>query len=174
MIPSAPHLSPAPHTGRRFARSAGLSRIFLCGMLVLPSMAFARFSVVARQLAYKEDAVGASYAGICTRYACRATLPIRMFGIRCVLNIRVSAPTKAGSGGVLFAVGPCEGGYRLELGPRNSFSAKYEVDSFGAMSKTYDVPIGSSADTSLDNGMDDGAVHPLVRVRLDVIATRRP
>jgi hypothetical protein len=150
-----------------------LRHIPLIAILILPHVAQAQFSLVATQLGYRDEADGASYEGICSRDACRATLPIRMFGIRCVLNIRVSAPTKAGSGGVLFAAGPCEGGYRLDLGPRNSFSAKYEVDSFGAVSKTYDVPIGSSADTSLDNGMDDGVVHPLVRVRLDVIATRR-
>jgi len=149
-----------------------LPRIFLCAVLIFPCAAQAQFSLVATQLGYKDEETGASYAGICSRDACRATIPIRIFGIRCVLNIRVSAPTKAGFGSVLFASGPCERGYRIDLANGNSRSDRYELDSFGAMSKAYDLPFGPSSNPSFGNGTDDGVVHPSVRVRLELIATQ--
>jgi len=146
--------------------------IVLCAVIALPSIAHAQFSLVATQLGLKDEASGRSYTATCAKDACRVTLPLMVAGIYCVLNIRASAPSTAGWGGLVFALGPCERGFQVKLAAGDSMSSRYQLDPFGAMSKVYFLPYGPPFFSFSGNGMDDGVARPSAMIRLDLIATQ--
>jgi hypothetical protein len=144
-------------------------------LLLIPAAAHAQFSVVVTELGSYNSADGPEYAAQCARDACRATLPVQVGAVRCVLNVRVGARNEAGVGQVMFAGGPCESGVTLAIDEYHS-QAFYKVDHFGATSKMFMLPFRLPAEAHAgghdDPLMDDGVYHFGVGVRLDIIATQ--
>ena len=146
----------------------------LCVLLLLPSIARAQFSLVARQVGPGDQAGYTSYDGICAKDACRVTLLVYVDKVPCVLNARVSAPDKVGGGEIRLATGPCRGGFERELNAGTAF-ARYQLDQFGATVETLRLqfrPRTVSGEADFPAGMDDGVVRPGTSVELDIIAAK--
>jgi hypothetical protein len=139
--------------------------------LLVPAAARAQFSVVVTELGSYNSADGPEYAAQCAKDACRATLPVQVGAVRCVLNVRVGAPTSFGAGRIIFAAGPCERGAKLAI-DQSYASVPYELDRFGAATKQFVLPFLRPSDADHDPYMDDGVVHGGAAVRLDIIATQ--
>lgn len=153
-----------------------LLRSTLYSLLFLPPMAYAQFSLVARQVGPEDPANYTSYNGICSFNACRDTLPVFFDKVPCVLNVRISAPNRLGTGQVNFAAGPCRGGFRIRITP-NLAAANYQIDRFGASSGVFRLeiePLIFSRTPDDPPGFDDGVVRPTTSVELDIIATKHP
>ena len=150
-----------------------LARAIVYAILATPCLAYAQFSLVATQIGPKDEPIGDSYTAACAKDACRVTLPVYVAGVGCVLNVRVSAPTLHGMGTVLFAAGPCQGGYQLDVYP-GAAAASYQLDAFGAMTRSYVVPLvphgygGIHSPAVLDDGVERR--RPDAVVRLDLVA----
>jgi hypothetical protein len=92
-----------------------------------------------------------------------------------VVNVRVAAPNKYGGGRVDFAVGPCRGGFQIRIA-RNSATALYETDQFGASIGIFSLdirPLKGADGVDDPPGMNDGVVRPTTAVELDIIANGR-
>jgi len=150
-----------------------ICRILVFVALLSPCAAKAQFSLAATQIGADGEAIGDAHDGTCTEDACRATLPVAVADDVCVLNVRVGAPERGGTGPILFAAGPCRSGRRLAVTPYPA-EALYHLDRFGAATASFDVPFQAGNEGNFPNNMDDGVVHPFARVRLDIIATAMP
>jgi hypothetical protein len=142
-------------------------------MIAVPSLARAQFSLVATQIGPKEEPIGTSYAATCAKDACRVTLPVYVAQVGCVMNVRVSRPTRHGMGNILFAAGPCQGGFKVAVDKDSFF---YQLDEFGAVSETYTLMfVPASPSTMIEGpfGSNDLVFRPSARfeLRLDLIAT---
>jgi hypothetical protein len=150
-----------------------LARAIVCAILATPCLAHAQFSLVATQIGPKEDPIGTSYTATCAKDACRVTLPVYVANVGCVLNVRVSRPTRHGLGKVIFAAGPCQGGFKVAVDKDSFF---YQLDEFGAVSETFTlmfVPASPSTMVEGPFGSNDLVFRPSARfkLRLDLIAT---
>ncbi len=144
----------------------------LYAMLLLPTIAHAQFSLVARQVGAQAPSEDTSYIGICSKDACRATLPVYFDNVPCVVNVRVAAPNRYGGGRIDFAAGPCRGGFEIRIAP-NSATALYETDQFGASTGVFRLdiqPLTVTGDIDDPPGINDGVVRPTTAVELDIIA----
>jgi hypothetical protein len=146
----------------------------LYALLLLPNMAHAQFSLVARQVGPGGPADDTYYHGICAKDACRATLLVYVDNVPCVLNARVSAPNKFGGGVIKLATGPCRGGFEIEVSPGTGV-ASYALDQFGAAVETLRLqfqPRTNSGEGDFLACMNDGVVRPGTSVELEIIATK--
>jgi hypothetical protein len=142
-------------------------------VLLLPTVADAQFSLNATELGFGAEQDGPTHAGTCGKDACRATLPVKLGGDVCILNIRVGAPAAEGWGSILFAAGPCRSG-RMLVVKGYPASTGYVPDRFGAATLAFDVPFQSAKWANLPDGWDDAVVHEAARVRLDIVAVKLP
>ncbi len=142
--------------------------------LLMPCLAHAQFSLVATQIGPKDEPLGDPYTATCAKDACRVTLPVYVERVGCILNVRVSAPTRHGTGSIIFAAGPCQGGYGLAVYP-GAASANYQLDPLGAMTRSYFVSFVRKGfgGTYSPEFLNDGVARPLpgAELRLDLIAT---
>jgi hypothetical protein len=129
-------------------------------LLVLPRFAFGQFSLVVTQIGPDGEEYGDAYAAHCADDACRATLPVRIDRDWCVLNIRVGAPARSGTGRVILALGPCRSKKTRAISAGWTPEV-YKLGQFASVSTEYDVP--------LDDPFDIAAAFS---VRLDIIAAR--
>jgi hypothetical protein len=148
-----------------------LARAILCAILAVPCLARAQFSLLATQIGPKEEPIGTSYAATCAKDACRVTLPVYVAQVGCVMNVRVSRPTRHGMGSILFAAGPCQGGFKVAVDKERVF---YQLDEFGAVSETHTLTFAPASPSTMIEGpfgSNDLVFRPSARLRLDLIAT---
>ncbi|HTW72858.1 MAG TPA: hypothetical protein VME47_23480 [Acetobacteraceae bacterium] len=165
----------APSQGAqgRGAQGRGALAVTICtalGIFWSPmAMARAEFTLDVTQVGYDGGSEGPTYAGTCAGAACRATLPVKLGGDLCILNVWVGAPAGDGEGSVRFSAGPCRSGQRLAIVDFPVW-AGYGIDRFGAATKTFNVPFHPAGGATYSGGIDDGVFHSSVSIRLDIIA----
>lgn len=146
-----------------------LARVALFIVLLLPGVAWAQFSLAVTQIDNDTREDIPTYQGVCAADACRATMPVRVGGDLCIMNVNLAAPDASLAGRVLFSVGPCRSGVKLSNYP---VSAGYFLDRLGATSQTVRMLFQPANWTPGTDDLNDAVVHETATLRLDIIATK--